>query len=96
MSIVVTLETIMIFVAFLVVVFVIYKLFKFIIRASIIVIASFAFPWVARYVGLPIVASLETGITFALLGLGVFFVYEFYNFLVQLVKILIWPFKKKK
>jgi hypothetical protein len=92
----VTVETIVIFLAFVVFVFVLYKLFKIIIRASIISVAGFVFPWVARYMGLPITANIETGITFAFIGLVLFFIYEFYHFIVQFLKILSWPFKSKK
>jgi hypothetical protein len=91
-----TIETIVIFMAFIIIVFVLYKLFKIIIRASIISIAGFVFPWVAKYMGLSITANIETGITFAFIGLILFFIYEFYHFIVQLFKILSWPFKNKK
>jgi len=91
-----TAETIVIFMAFIIIVFILYKLFKIIVRASIISIAGFVFPWVANYMGLPITANIETGITFAFVGLMLFFVYEFYHFIVQFFKILSWPFRKKK
>lgn len=96
MVIEITIETIVIFMAFIIVVFILYKLFKFIIRASIISVAGFVFPWVASYMGLPITANFETGITFAFIGLILFFIYEFYHFIVQFFKILSWPFKSKK
>ena len=96
MVIEVTIETVLIFLAFIVFVFVLYKLFKIIVRASIVSIAGFVFPWVASYMGLPITANIETGITFAFIGLALFFVYEFYNFIVHFFRILAWPFKSKK
>ncbi len=82
--------------AFIIIVFILYKLFKIIVRASIISIAGFVFPWIAKYMGLPITANIETGITFAFIGLILFLIYEFYHFIVQFFKILSWPFKKKK
>jgi hypothetical protein len=91
-----TIETIFIFLVFIVFVFVLYKLFKIIVRASIISVAGFVFPWVANYMGLPITANIETGITFAFVGLVMFFVYEFYHFIVHFFRILAWPFKSKK
>ena len=91
-----TLESMAVFFIFIVFIFVFYKLFKFIVRASLISVASFAFPWVANYMGLPIVANLETAITFAFIGLGAFFIYEFYHFVVQFIKMIMWPFKRKK
>jgi hypothetical protein len=95
MVIEITLETILIFFAFIIFVFILYKLFKIIVKASIISIAGFAFPWVANYMGLPIVANVETGITFAFIGLLLLLVYEFYNFIVHFFRILAWPFKSK-
>lgn len=88
-------ETVLIFFAFIVFVFILYKLFKIIVRASIISVAAFAFPWVANYMGLPIAANLETGITFAFIGLGLLLIYEFYNFIVQFFRLLAWPFRSK-
>lgn len=96
MAIELTMETMIIFLVFMIFVFVFYKIFKLIVRASIVSVAGFAFPWVAKYMGLPIVANIETAITFAFVGLGAFFVYEFYHFVVQFFKILAWPFRRKK
>jgi len=96
MAIELTVETMIIFLVFMIFIFVFYKLFKFIVKASLVSIAGFAFPWVAKYMGIPIVANFETAITFAFVGLGMFFVYEFYHFVVQFFKLLTWPFRKKK
>jgi len=96
MVIEITADTVIIFLAFVVIVFVLYKTFKVIIKASLIVLAAFTFPWIAQYIGLPIRASLEMGTMFAFAGFGLFMLYEFFNFIVQLFRILMWPFKKKK
>lgn len=90
-----TLTTVLIFVGFIVTVFVLYKLIKFFFRASLIVVASFTFPWIAKYFGLAITANLETGILFALSGFIVFCIYEFFHFVVQFFKMVTWPFRKK-
>jgi len=92
----ITFDSILIFLVFIVVVFVLYKTFKVIVRASLVVLAAFTFPWIAQYIGLPIVASMEMGLMFASVGFGLFMLYEFFNFITQLFRILIWPFKKKK
>jgi hypothetical protein len=92
----ITVDTILIFLVFVVVVFVLYKTFKIIIRASLIVFAAFTFPWIAQYIGLPIIANIEMGLMFASAGFGLFILYEFFNFITQLFRILMWPFKKKK
>jgi lipoprotein signal peptidase len=96
MVIEITFDSVLIFLAFLIVVFVLYKLFKLIIRASLVIVAAFAFPWVARYAGLQITANLETGMMFAFVGFGLFVVYEFIHFIIQFFRMLLWPFKKKK
>ena len=96
MPIEITLGTVMIFIGFIIVVFILYKLFKFLIRASIVVVASFAFPWIAKYFGLTITANLQTGVMFAAAGFILFFIYESFHFIVQLFKILTWPFRRKK
>jgi hypothetical protein len=92
----ITFDSLLIFFVFIVVVFVLYKTFKVIIKASLIVIAAFTFPWIARYAGLPITASIEMGLMFASAGFGLFLIYEFFNFITQFFRILMWPFKKKK
>jgi len=96
MAVVITFETLMIFAVFVVVVFVLYKTFKALVKASLVVIAAFTFPWIARYIGLPIIPSVEMGLTFASAGFGLFMIYEFFNFIAQFFRILMWPFKKKK
>lgn len=92
----ITIDTVLIFLAFVVVVFILYKTFKLIIRASLIVFAAFTFPWIAHYAGLPITASLDNGFLFAAVGFGLFVVYELFSFVSQLFRILAWPFRKKK
>lgn len=92
----ITFDSILIFLVFIVVVFVLYKTFKVIVKASLVVFAAFTFPWIAQYLGLPITASVEMGLMFASAGFGLFMLYEFFNFIAQLFRILMWPFKKKK
>lgn len=96
MPIEISMDTILIFGAFIIGTFVFYRIFKIILRGSLIVFASFAFPWVAQYFGLPIIASLQTGINFAIMGFGLFLIYEFYHFITHFFKLLTWPFRKKK
>lgn len=96
MPVEISLETVVIYVAFIVGVFSFYKMFKLIMRGSLIVFASFTFPWVAQYFGLPIIGSIETGINFALAGLGMFLIYEFFHFITHFFRLLMWPFRRKK
>jgi hypothetical protein len=46
--------------------------------------------------GLAITANLETGIMFAVTGFILLCIYELFHFIVQLFKILTWPFRSKK
>jgi hypothetical protein len=91
-----TLDTVIIFLSFVIVVFLLYKTFKMLLRASLIVGAAFTFPWIAQYAGLPIHASLEAGTMLAMAGFGLFLIYEFFNFITQLIRIIIWPFRRKR
>jgi len=96
MVIEITLTTVLIFIGFIITVFILYKVLKFFIRASLVVAASFVFPWVAKYLGLTITANLETSVLFAIAGFILFCVYEFFHFIVQIFKIITWPFRRKK
>lgn len=95
MVIEISLTTILIFGGFIVTVFLLYKLIRFFFRASLVVAASFAFPWVARYLGLAITANFQTGIMFAVSGFALFCIYELFHFIVQFFKIITWPFRRK-
>jgi hypothetical protein len=90
-----TLTTVLIFVGFVVSVFIIYKVLKLLFRASLVVAASFAFPWVAHYFGLAITTNIETGLFFAISGFTLFCIYEFFHFIVQFFKMITWPFRRK-
>jgi hypothetical protein len=96
MVIEITITTILMLTAFAVGVFALYKLLKFFMRASLVVAASFAFPWVASYMGLGITADLGSGILFATSGFAVFCAYEFFHFAVQFFKMITWPLRRKR
>ncbi|MEM7817118.1 MAG: hypothetical protein QXZ20_04345 [Candidatus Aenigmatarchaeota archaeon] len=88
MVIEVTLDTVLIFLVFVIVVFILYKTFKLIVKASLIVFAAFSFPWVAQYIGLPITPSIETGLMFAAGGLADLVYLLCTNFLILLLNFL--------
>jgi len=94
-------ETILIFAVFAVVVFVLYKLFKIFLRGVLVGIVGFVFPWIVKYLNIPIklVETIETNIEFAMIAIGLFLVYEFFHFVKYFLQILTWPIKllrKKK
>jgi hypothetical protein len=86
-------------IVFMVSLFLLYKLFKLLVRASIAGVIGFAFPWiingVANYFGiaLPFVipATMDMGIKFALAGIGLVVVYEFLHFILYFLKLITWP-----
>lgn len=92
----ITPQVVLIFITFILVVFILYKLFKVLFKATLVTIAAFSFPWVVQALGLPfpIAATVENGIYFAIAGLGLFFAYEFFHFFIHLLRILSWPFRK--
>jgi hypothetical protein len=95
MVIEITITTVLMLTAFIVGVFLLYKLLKFFMRASLVVAASFAFPWVASYMGIGITADLSSGMMFAASGFGLFCVYELFHFIVQFFKMITWPLRRK-
>ncbi len=102
MPLVLTPETILLFLFFVTTIFILYRVFRLIVKASLIAGAAFAFPWIVTYLGLnlgfPI--TFETGLEFAILGFLLFFIYEFFHFILHILKFLTWPirgfFKRKK
>ncbi len=89
----ITPQVVLIFITFILVVFILYKLFKVLFKATLVTIAAFSFPWIVKALGLPfpIAADVQTGIYFALAGLGLFLIYEFFHFAVYILKIIAWP-----
>ncbi|MBN2203070.1 MAG: hypothetical protein JW700_02720 [Candidatus Aenigmarchaeota archaeon] len=81
-----TLESILVFMVFIVVIFVSYKMFRFFVRAALVSVAGFVFPWVANYMGLPLVTNIETAITFSFIGLILFISYESYHKMLKFFK----------
>lgn len=96
MVIEITLSTILMFIGFAVGVFILYKTLKFFMRASLVVAASFSFPWVAHYMGFGVAADLNSAVLFAAGGFGLFCVYELFHFITQFIKMITWPFRRKK
>ncbi|MBU3957564.1 MAG: hypothetical protein KKB25_00635, partial [Nanoarchaeota archaeon] len=54
-----------------------------------------SFPWIVQALGLPfpLTANIETGIYFAIIGLGLFLLYEFFHIAVYFAKLLTWPLR---
>ena len=88
-------QSIAVLLVFILGVFILYRLFRVAIKAAIDGAAGFAFPWVVQYLNLqlPIVASLETSMQFALLAIALLLAYEFFHFIIFIVKLIIFPFK---
>lgn len=91
----ITPELVIIFITFVLVVYILYKLFRVMFQAAIITVAAFSFPWIVNIFGLPfqIEANVQTGLYFALAGLGLFFIVQFFHFIAYALKIITWPFR---
>jgi len=93
MAIEITYETIIILSIFVAVVFILYRLFKMALRAALVGIASFSFPWVVKFLSLDLPITANVGIQFALLGIALFFIYESAHTIVKVLKIITWPIR---
>ncbi|NOZ81725.1 MAG: hypothetical protein GXO63_01080 [Candidatus Micrarchaeota archaeon] len=89
-------QTLLIFVIFAVFVYLMYRAIKLAIQAAIVTVVSFSFPWIIKFLGvnLPIDANIETGLYFAILGLGLFILYHIFHFVVYLLKLILWPLRR--
>src|SRR3989344_787472 len=90
-----TMENIALFVAFVGIVLILYKLFNIFLRGILVAAAGFSFPWVIAYLGLPfkIAPTIENGLLFAGAGIAVFLIYEFLHFIVFALRLLTWPIR---
>lgn len=92
-------ELLLIVVIFVAAVFIIYKLFKLIVRAALAAAAGFSFPWllnyIAGYISLPfgLPADIETGIKCAAAAVALLLLYEFAHFIAYFLKLLTWPLR---
>jgi hypothetical protein len=86
-----------VFIIFVVVIFLLYRMFKLVIKAILVASAGFAFPWVIKYLNLqlpiPIPADIETGVRFALIALLLLLIYEFFHFIVAFFKLITTPIR---
>jgi len=93
-----TTDTILIFAGFIIFVFLIYKLFRVLMKGALIAGAGFSFPWIVQKFALPlnVVPSIEVGIQFASVAVGVYLIYEFSHFIKYFFKVAVWPIKLLK
>ena len=94
-------EVAIIAIVFIISLFVLYKLFRLLIRASIAGAIGFAFPWITNGVSLyfgiilPFVipATFDMGLKFALAGIILAVIYEFLHYFKYILRIATWPFR---
>ncbi len=93
----ITPQIIIIFAVFIVVVFVLYKLFKLAFRTLVVAMAAFSFPWVVSFLNLPlpVTPDIQTGTYFAILGVVLYLIYEFFHVIIHILKFLLSPFRRK-
>ena len=80
---------------FIIFIFIIYRLFKLIMRGALVAGIGFSFPYLVNYLKLPldIIANTETGIQFATIAVVLYLIYEFMHFIKYFFKLILWPFK---
>lgn len=82
---------IIIFVAFIVIA---YKIFKLVMEAVIIGVLSAAFPFIANYLGIASVPiTIDSVLWYGVMGIAIFFIYSSINGLVKVVGFFLSPFK---
>jgi hypothetical protein len=102
MEVSLTPESVVVFIAFVIVIVLLYKVFKFVTRALIISTLSFFFPWIVKFLNLPIQVSadIETGVKFMLLGLAIFIIYEFSSTIIAILRLVLklikWIFRRRR
>ncbi len=95
MEIAINFQNIIVFLVFVGVVFILYKTFKLVTRAVIIAVISFAFPWIVKFlkIPIPINADINTGVQFMFLGLALFLIYEFWHVIKAVLSLILKPLK---
>ena len=90
-----TWNNILIFAVFLAAVFILYKMFRIILKLLLIAGIGFAFPWIVKYLGLglPIEADIHTGFVFGGIAAGLFLIYTFSSVFIKILKIITWPIR---
>jgi hypothetical protein len=91
----ITLEIVGVFIAFIVFLFLLSRVFKVLVKAFAIGGAGFSFPWVMQLIGLDLGIPVEffTQLQFALLAVGLYLVYEFFTLVSAIGKLLFVPVK---
>jgi hypothetical protein len=93
-----TKEYIVVIIVFILALFILYRLFKVVMKSMMVMAAAFAFPFLVSYLNLPLPISpdLDTAFRFALLGLLIFVVYEFFGFITHFFRLLTFPFRRHR
>ena len=91
----ITLEIVGVFIAFIVFLFLLSRVFKVLVKALAIGGAGFSFPWVMQLIGADLGIPVEffTQLQFALLAVGLYLVYEFFTLVSAIGKLLFVPVK---
>jgi len=95
MAIDITPEIIGIFIIFIIALFILSRIVKVILHAVAIAGAGFSFPWILQYLGIEtgIVADVATGLQFAALAVGAYLIYQMFELVKAILKLLFVPIK---
>ncbi len=74
---------------------VLYKLFKVALNVALAAVAGALLPWIARFLdlGLPITASLETSLTYAIIAAALYLGWEFLHYIYWFFRLVTWPIR---
>ncbi len=93
----ITPQVALIFIAFIITVFILYKLFKIAIRTFMVGVIAFSFPWIVSILKLPlpVTADVQTGVYFAVAGVILYLIYEFFHIVIHIAKLILSPFRRR-
>lgn len=74
---------------------ILYRLFKVALHLILAAAAGAFLPWVINWLGLdlPVTASLETSLTFAVLAAALYLVWEFLHYIYWFFRVVTWPIR---
>ena len=81
-------QAVAIFIAFIMIILIFYKLFNVAVKLVVVTLIAFAFPWIVEYLSLPIpvTASIDNGLQFAILGAVIFLAFTFFKTIMKIIK----------
>jgi len=88
-------QGLLVLVAFVFVVVIGYKLFKVALNIIIAAAIGAAFPWIVKFlnIGLPVQASLQNSLYFAVIAAALYLGWEFLHYILWFFRVITWPIR---